>query len=212
MGIVYLAALVVGLGIIAVQLLFAGKGDVDADAHADFDADADADIDVDGDVDADADHGHIGHGDAGFLPYLLSIRFWTFGLFAFGMVGTLLHVFHLASPWITPFIAAAMGIASGLLATFTFRALSQAETSSAASPRDAIGQVGKVLLPVSKSARGKVRIELRGQTLDLLATTDDDELANGDLVLVESLEAGGTARVSRAPEEFLPPKLPPKSG
>jgi hypothetical protein len=64
---------------------------------------------------------------------------------------------------------------------------------------------------VSKESRGKVRIELRGQTIDLLATTDDEVLADGELVMIESLE-GSTARVSKAPVEFLPPKLPPKSG
>jgi membrane protein implicated in regulation of membrane protease activity len=208
-GIIYLAALVIGVGVIAVQLLFAGKGDVELDAGADIDIDADADVDVDADADAHADHGHVSHGDAGFLPILLSVRFWTFGLLAFGMVGTLLHVFRWASPWTTPFIALAMGIASGLLASLTFRALSRAETSSATSSRDAVGQVGRVLLPVSKDARGKVRIELRGQTIDLLATTDEEDLADGELVMIESLE-GATARVSKAPAEFLPPKLPPK--
>ncbi|HMR74225.1 MAG TPA: NfeD family protein [Polyangiaceae bacterium] len=207
MGIIYLAALVIGVGVIAVQLLFAGKGDVEMDVDADIDIDADMDVDAD----ADGDHGHVAHGDAGFLPILLSVRFWTFGLLAFGMVGTLLHVFRWASPWTTPFIALAMGIASGLLASMTFRALSRAETSSAASSRDAVGQVGRVLLPVSKESRGKVRIELRGQTIDLLATTDEEDLADGELVMIESLE-GSTARVSKAPVEFLPPKLPPKSG
>lgn len=207
MGIIYLAALVIGVGVIAVQLLFAGKGDVEMDVDADIDIDADMDVDAD----ADGDHGHVAHGDAGFLPILLSVRFWTFGLLAFGMVGTLLHVFRWASPWTTPFIALAMGIASGLLASLTFRALSRAETSSAAGSRDAVGQVGRVLLPVSKESRGKVRIELRGQTIDLLATTDEEDLADGELVMIESLE-GSTARVSKAPVEFLPPKLPPKSG
>ncbi len=215
MGIIYFAALIVGFGVIAVQLAFAGKGDVDVDVDADIDIDVDADVDVDVDADADADahghgdHGHVAHGDAGFLPILLSVRFWTFGLLAFGMVGSLLHVFRLASVWATPFISLAMGIFSGLLASLTFRALSRAETSSAATPRDTVGQVGKVLLPVSNKARGKVRIELRGQTLDLLATTDEELLSNGDLVMIESME-GGTARVSKAPVEFLPPKLPPK--
>ncbi len=211
MGIIYFAALIVGFGVIAVQLAFAGKGDVDVDVDADIDIDVDADVDVDVDADADAhaDHGHVSHGDAGFLPILLSVRFWTFGLLAFGMVGSLLHVFRLASVWATPFIALAMGIFSGLLASLTFRALSRAETSSAARPRDTVGQVGKVLLPVSSKARGKVRIELRGQTLDLLATTDEEILSSGDLVMIESME-GATAHVSKAPPEFLPPKLPPK--
>lgn len=201
MGIIYLAALVIGVGTIAVQLLFAGKGD-----GAELDgADADGG-DADGDADAD---GHV-HGDAGLMPFLLSLRFWTFFLLAFGMVGTLLHVFQLASSWLTPILAVVMGAGSGALATWTFRALKRAETTSAASPRDTVGQVGKVLLPVNPGSRGKVRIELRGQSLDLIATTEDEGFASGELVMVEELD-GQVVRVSRAPQEFLPPKLPPKS-
>jgi membrane protein implicated in regulation of membrane protease activity len=208
-GILYLAALVLGVGTLALQLAFAGKGDVDVDTDFDVDADVDLDADVDADVDADHGHGHA-HADGGFLPIILSLRFWTFAFLGFGMFGTLLHYLQLASPVVTPFLALATGLLSGLMASWTFRALTRSELSSAASSSDAVGQVGKVLVPVSRGGRGKVRIAIKGQTLDLLATTDEEQLAHGELVLVEQVEQG-TARVSRAPDEFLPPKLPPKS-
>ena len=189
MGILYLAALIVGVGTIAMQLLFSGHGDADADAH----------------LDVDADHGHVGHGDGGFLPIFLSLRFWTFAFLAFGMVGTLLHYFRMTTSPVTIGLAVAMGLVSGLAASLTFRLLSRAEMSSGGSTTDAVGSVGKVLVPVSRRAHGKVRIELKGQTVDLLATTDEDDLEAGDMVLVEEVDSG-TARVGRPPPELLPPK------
>lgn len=211
MGILYLAALIIGVGTIAVQLMFAGKGDADVDLDADAHLDVDADMDADADADAGHGHGHghAGHDGIGILPIFLSLRFWTFAFLAFGMVGTLLHFLNLASVFVTPFIALAMGLASGLLASITFRVLMRQEHNSGATSRDAVGQVGKVLLPVTKGRHGKVRIELKGQTLDLLATTEEEELMSGDLVIIEDVDSG-KARVCRAPPEFLPRELPPR--
>src|SRR5262245_29149243 len=80
MGIVYLAALILGGGTILLQLLAGGDGHDGADA--------------------DGDHGdqggHGGHGDAGLVPIFLSLRFWTFGLLGFGLAGSLLHYLGLA--------------------------------------------------------------------------------------------------------------------
>jgi membrane protein implicated in regulation of membrane protease activity len=202
-GILYLAALIIGLGTIGVQLFMAGdgNGDADVDAHADIDADAELDLDADADA-----HGHGDvHADGGFLPIFLSLRFWTFGLMAFGMVGSLLHYLRLAGGLFTPIVAVALGLASGFLASWVFRALNRADTTSGSHSRDAVGQVGKVLVPCEKGGRGKVRIELRGQIHDFLVTTEEDQLAHGDLVLVEDVR-DELLHVSRAPAEFLPPK------
>jgi membrane protein implicated in regulation of membrane protease activity len=198
-GIVYLAALIVGFGTIALQLFMSGDadGDADADGHVDLEGDADAD--------ADADHGHdhAGHGDGGFLPIFLSLRFWTFTFLAFGLSGTLLHYLDLTSRMLVPFIALGMGIGSGLLASLTFRALQKTEATSSGSATEAVGQLAKVLVPPAKGGRGKVRVEIKGQMVDLLATTDEEQLESGQLVLVEDMREH-TAHVSRAPEELLP--------
>ncbi len=204
MGILYLAALIVGLGTISLQLFMSGDGDGDADA------DADAHADLDADADADVDHGDAGdhadaHADGGFLPIFLSLRFWTFGLMAFGLVGTLLHYLRLAGGLVTPITAIAMGLVCGFLASWVFRALTRADTSSSTHTREAIGQVGKVLVSCNKGGRGKVRIELKGQTHDFMVTTDEDELQAGELVLVEDVR-DNLLQVARPPAEFLPPK------
>jgi membrane protein implicated in regulation of membrane protease activity len=136
------------------------------------------------------------------LPIVLSIRFWTFGLLAFGMVGSLLHFLRLAPMSVTPFVAVVVGLACGFFASWIFKALSRADTQSGAGPDEAVGQVGKVLVPVRPDARGKVRIQLRGQTADFLARGDGEQFDVGATVLVTEVEEG-QLRVARAPAEFL---------
>jgi membrane protein implicated in regulation of membrane protease activity len=195
-GIVFLAALVLGLGILGLQFVLPGGGGDGAD-HVDH-------IDSADHADGDA-HGHGGHHEnpSGFLPIFLSLRFWTFGLMAFGSVGSLIHFLGFAGPLVSAPLAIAMGVGSGFLAAWTLRKLSQSDANSASDTSDAVGQVARVLLPCGKAQRGKIRIELKGQTYDLSATTDDEQLENGAYVLIEEMRSG-TAHVSRAPDSVIP--------
>jgi membrane protein implicated in regulation of membrane protease activity len=207
LGTLYLAALIFGLGINLLQFVLAGiGGDADAD-HGDLDAggDVDADADVgDGDVVHPTGDGAHHSGDGGFLPLVLSLRFWTFGSLAFGIVGSLIHFAGLAPAPVGLALAVAMGLASGLLASWVFRALTRSSSQSGALATDAVGQVGRVLVPVARGARGKIRIQLRGQTIDYLATTDDEALDVGADVLVSEVRSG-EVHVCRAPSEFAGP-------
>lgn len=200
MGIVYLATLIVGGLTLLIQ--FVGVGDADGDGGHDVGGDAEAHVDADGGVD---DHGGDHLDGPTVLATFLSLRFWTFALMAFGLTGTLLHQFELMNRGIVPFVALAMGFGSGAFASWTFRALARASTTSGAESDEAVGQVGKVLVPFSKDRRGKVRIQLRGQTLDYLATTEEAELEAGAEVLIEEMR-GDSVHVSVAPAAFLPPK------
>lgn len=164
----YIAALIVGAGVMLVQALG------DHDTH-------------DGDHDVDS--------------LILSPRFWTFLALAFGISGTLLTLFQLASTLAVLIIAGASGLASGLLAAFVIRALKRGEISTVPSAHEAIGRVGEVLIPCEKGRVGKVRVALRGQTIDLLAMAGDATVATGTRVVVEDIE-GGVARVTRAPDEI----------
>jgi membrane protein implicated in regulation of membrane protease activity len=204
-GIIYLAALIFGIGIQALQFVMAG-----ADADADVDADADFDVDAEADLATGVDHEVLSHGGAdhdagGFLPILLSVRFWTFGALAFGLSGSLLHFLQLAPATVTLIVAVSMGLVSGYLASWVFRHLAQSTTTSGAGEAEAVGQVGRVLVPVKRGARGKVRIQLRGQTADYLALSDDGDFEEGEDVLVTEVE-DGQVRVARAPAEFLRPR------
>src|SRR5690606_3321950 len=75
---------------------------------------------------------HAGGLETGFLPIFLSLRFWVFGLLAFGMVGSVLHFVDLAGPLLTAGVAVVMGFSSGTLASWVFRALTSQHISSGA--------------------------------------------------------------------------------
>jgi membrane protein implicated in regulation of membrane protease activity len=216
-GIVYLIALVLGGGTVTVQLLMSGHGDVDgADAAGGGDLDgpggADggheivhtAQLDLDANApELDGGTHHAPMSDVGgLLPLVLSLRFWTFALLAFGLVGSVLHFLRLGSDLITPLVSIGTGVVAGLFASWSFKALAGSTVQSGAEARDAVGQLGRVLIPLDRGSRGKVRIRLKGQDVDYVATTDEELLASGDSVLVEEVREG-TVHVSRAPGELL---------
>lgn len=181
---VYLAALIVGLGTIAIQLAMAGHG---GDVH-----DADA---------GGHDVHHAGDGDAAWAV-ILSVRFWTFALLAFGVSGSLLTAASLAGSTSTLVIAIVAGLLAGLGAGLTFRALRRSTaTSSASLAQDAVGQLGRVLLPCGNGRVGKVRLQLKGQAVDVLAMTAGEEIAIGRRVIVEEIR-GDIAQVVVAPDEL----------
>lgn len=146
------------------------------------------------------DDTHDGDSD-GEAFIFLSPRFWTFLLLAFGISGALLTLFQLASTWVVLALAGASGVGSGALAALVVRSLKRGEVSSSASANEAIGRVAEVLIPLEKGRVGKVRLALRGQTLDLMAMAGDKNLPLGTKVVIEDIE-GGIARVSAAPEEL----------
>ena len=191
-GAVYLAALILGLGVLLLQFVMPGA---DADgAHPP----------ALGHGDLDFHHGGGGHhSDAGAIAIFLSMRFWTFGLMAFGVVGTLLHFLHLAGAVTALGTAVVVGLLSGSFASFTMRAVSRAQTSSGGEAGEAVGQIGRVLLAVERGKHGKIRVEVRGRLIDLIATTDDERLEGGESVIVEEMR-GATAHVSRAGDLFAP--------
>src|SRR3954463_146244 len=101
MGLAYLFALVVALGVLIVQILMGGRtgahhGDVGHAAHAGH------------------HHAHATPDDSAFWTILLSLRFWIFAALGFGLSGSLIHWFDLAGPVVTAVIASGAGAASGL--------------------------------------------------------------------------------------------------
>ncbi len=188
MGFIYLAALIFGLGATLLQLFGSTSG-----------ADADADAGSSGDSDTEGD----AHLSSGPLWIVLSLRFWVFAALAFGLTGSLLSVAQVAGALSTLILALGMGVASGAGASWVFRALARNSPNTGSQTDELVGRVGRVLLPCSPTRQGKIRIEHKGQSTDLVATTDDAELAVGAWVLVDELR-GGVAQVSRVPEELLP--------
>jgi hypothetical protein len=194
-GVLYLAALITALGILGVQFFM--PGDTGADAHAAGDVDADTSGHGPASEHPQADQQH------GVLPFFLSFRFWTFALLAFGLVGSLLWFLRLSGSVTTFALATSMGLGSGAFASFIFRALSRVSISSGGEIGDVVGKLGRVLVPPRGNASGKIRIEVRGQSHDYLAKSDDDGMEPGTFVLIDEIH-DGIAQVSRAPDDLVP--------
>jgi membrane protein implicated in regulation of membrane protease activity len=173
---VYVGALLVAAGTIALQTLGA-----DHDASAGH----------------DTGHGSGDH-DAIWMIFA-SLRFWTFALLAFGMVGTLATLLHVAHPTVALVAAIASGFGSGIFAATVVRRLTTKSASSHAVPIEVVGKLGRVIVPLGTSP-GKVRVEVKGTITDYVARAKET-IAEGETVIVEDFD-GNEALVSRAPKEL----------
>lgn len=206
MGALYLGSLIVGLGILLMQVVMSTGKDVGVGKSFEFAGDVDADADL-GAHDAAAGAGHADSGsesvhpvggDAGIIGLFLSFRFWTFALAGFGLSGSLLHFPGLASPTVAVVASTAVALLSGMGASYTFRALRTSSTNSGAEAKEMVGQVGKVLVPPNAQGHAKVRLLVKGQMIDYVATSDEAALELGSSVLVEEVR-GNQLHVSPAP-------------
>src|SRR5690606_8723201 len=116
----------------------------------------------------------------------LSLRFWMFFLAFFGLTGLLLDGLDLVESPLGALIAAiGMGLVTGQGTVLVFRRLASSETSTAASSADYIGRSGRVMVGFGAGDLGKVRLTLKGTTVDVLATTEDERpFVPGDEALV----------------------------
>jgi membrane protein implicated in regulation of membrane protease activity len=147
--------------------------------------------------------GHAGPEDhapgafGGALAMLVSLRFWTFFLAFFGLTGLVFTLFELAPALIGALAALGMGLFAGFGVSAIVKRLSGRETNSASSSADYLGKTALVLVPVAKGQLGKIRLTLKGSTIDVLAASDDEvEFAIKDEVLIVEMD-GTTARIAR---------------
>lgn len=176
---VYVASLVLALGILGVQIASGGH-DVDS-----------------GDVD-----GHDGDSHGGVGTFVTSVRFWSFTLLGLGLVGTPLHLFGLLGAIPTAVLAVLAGTGSGVLAQTVVKRMLGRDASSHASAGDVVGKVGRVVVPLVPGGKGKVRVELKGSFVDVAARADVT-LQGGETVLVLAFE-DDVAVVEKAPGELGP--------
>ena len=177
--------------------------DADFDAHIDFDAGADADFDADTDTNFETDvefASRVTQSDGTltshrpsrrrlWLPFF-SFRFWTFGSCFFGLTGLLLtSLQNLANVSLSTLeiagLSAGVGLACGTLIAGVMRILQRRKANSLVRPNDLLGMPGMVTLPFSSTHKGKVEVNVKGHTIDLIAFTDDPrEFSLGDRVFV----------------------------
>ncbi len=154
----------------------------------------------------DVDHGHAGEGGAdtpGAFSALRSTRFWTFFLAFLGLTGVAFRGLGLVSnEYIGLGIALVIGLLTGGVANSVFRKLSKTEASSHASSSDYVGKSARVLVRVDPWAEqsgsvGKVRVRLKGSTVDLLAVTDEAQpFEPKDEAIIVEMD-GTRARIAR---------------
>jgi membrane protein implicated in regulation of membrane protease activity len=127
----------------------------------------------------------------------MSIRSISYGVFAFGFVGGTLHVLRLAPPNVALAVGLGAAVAATLLVGLTFKQLGDPTVSGEAGFHEARGASGRVIVSCARGRSGKVRVTLKGQTVDILATTDEEEIAPGTEVVVTEVR-DTVAHVSRA--------------
>jgi hypothetical protein len=208
----FLFALILGGGLLALSLLGDLFGGGDADFDTDFDTDLDMDVDVDLDMDVDPDVSleadDLGadaavegapHTDLAGAIRIFTIRNLTYFLFGFGGVGWLLTV---VSPDLPLWLVTAAAVLAGLLAAGSaavlFGWLKATDSGWQADEASFVGCEARVVLPVGHGKVGQV-IVLRGDREHELRAVPFDVRAEAPerwrRVLVIEMD-GGTARVS----------------
>jgi membrane protein implicated in regulation of membrane protease activity len=175
MFLAYVFSLVVGGVFLGVSSLFGSK-DVDA-GHGGGDLHA-----------MDASH-HGAEVEASWVPFL-SLQFWMFALAFFGLTGTVLEGFGLAGGLVTAGSAVGLGLAAGLSASYALHRLRHDKVESNVGASDFIGRNATALLPIAKGQNGKIRVQVKGQLVDLTATTEDDDAigARDEVMVIEMRE------------------------
>jgi membrane protein implicated in regulation of membrane protease activity len=135
-------------------------------------------------------HDGPGSGPETFFFALLSVRFWTFFLAFFGLTGFLFEGLGLVPwSWLTGVIAAIVGVIAGSSASWIVRRLQRDTSNSAVSSTDYVGKMARVLVGFGQGEVGKVRLEVKGSTIDLLAMPiDGKRFAAKDEVLIVEMD------------------------
>lgn len=168
----YLAALGFGGTLIAVSLLLGGGMDKS------FDKD-------------------LGDHDGDWWGPLLSLRFWTFGLAAFGLAGGLASLLLDGSA--VPFLLALLlGGGSGVAASRFFAALNRDQVTGDVDLARYAGEEAVVVLSVRAGQLGKIAVGTLAGRVEMAARTRDPEgIPVGAKVIVASVGADGVADISR---------------
>lgn len=172
---VYLFALVVGGIVVGASMLLGGH---DGEVHAGGDG-----------AEPVGQDGPDAGAESVFFA-MLSVRFWTFFLAFFGLTGFLFEGLGLVPwSWLTTAIAVTVGVLAGTSASWIVRRLQRDTSNSAASSADYVGKMARVLVGFGSGEVGKVRLEVKGSTIDLLAMPiDGRRFAAKDEVLIVEMD------------------------
>lgn len=146
-----------------------------------------ADHSIDQDISPDANDG--AHADGAWTIFF-SLRFWTFFAAFFGLTGILITAGTPLGEWPGLALALAAGAVAGGSVALTMRLLKRNEVNSNVSERDFVGQDAEVMVAMRPGQTGRIRLEAKGEVLDVLAVADDStrEILAGSKVVVVGYE------------------------
>lgn len=155
-----------------------------------------ADHSMDHDLSADAHDGS--HADGAWTIFF-SLRFWTFFAAFFGVTGILLTAGTPLGQVPTLALALAAGAIAGGSVGLTMRLLQRNEVNTNVSERDFVGQDAEVMVAMRPGQTGRIRLEAKGEMLDVLAVADDGtrEILAGTKVVVVGYEDDRARVISR---------------
>ncbi len=152
-----------------------------------------------GDAHAPAHHaGHDGghaaswtDGAAALALFLFSLQLWTYVLAFGGLTGLLLRwVANVPEP-LAGLCALGVGLGTAVTARKVLRRLSSGSDSGTVDGNRLVGSTAQVLIPAAAGGTGKVRLVARGQTVDLLARSNEGQaLPEGAEVLILDIKDG----------------------
>ncbi len=149
-----------------------------------------------GDTDFDDIGGHEGvHSDL-YLPFL-SLRFWTYFAATFGAVGLLLTNFTSTVEPIIAIVSLVTGVLAGFVTHWAMKAINQRESDGGVKEEHLVGKEARVLVGVGPDREGKIRLDVKGELVDMTAFTQESLALNpGDRALVVSIDEGKANIVS----------------
>lgn len=173
----YILCAILGGGLVAASLAGA------FDHGAGFDGSADANANAGSNANHSGDHGV--HGISWLALPIFSMQFWIFSVAAFGLIGSILSATGAGATGSR--FAAAMfgGLTTGLLVWLVFRLTARVNKHEVASAQRFSGERATVTVAIRPNAPGKIRVQLQGQVVEVLASTDSGvELLAGSQVFV----------------------------
>lgn len=139
------------------------------------------------------------------VMWLLSVQLWTYLLAFGGVTGLLLRTIANVAEPLAGLMSLGVGLGTALGARTLLRRAAQPGDPGTTQLDRLTGSSGKVLIPAPAGSTGKIRLEVRGQTLDLLAKTSDGApLVEGGEVIILDVRDGVAEVTTDSPASVLP--------
>jgi membrane protein implicated in regulation of membrane protease activity len=187
----YIISGVVGLALI-VMSLFGGEGH----GH-DHDISNGHGVDVSHPEAAQPGDSHGTEGAGPWIPFF-SIRFWTYFFGAFGLCGVLLSLLIKTPEPMAAMMSGGTGLVIGLIVSYSMRLLQKSNLDSSVSPAELMGKEAQVVVALRPGQIGRVRLSVKGEILELLATCDEPiSMEMGSFAVIVDMDGDRVKVVSR---------------